>query len=466
MAVHLRRWTNPSVIALAGDEDPVSAVTEKARAVVLRALDAGWTGPPFDPVELADLLGIQATPNADIRDARTVPIARNQVRIEFNPQRPRGRLHYSLAHEIAHTLFPDFADTVRDRAARSELKGDDWQLESLCNVAAAELLMPFGAMSSVTARPTDIEHLLSQQKLFDVSTEALFIRTARLSEIPSAMFCSAPIEGGANHGRYRLEYLIGSNKWPQNLSGARGDLLPAETIAARCTAIGFTAKGKETWKVAWGADSIATFDTECVGIPAYPGARLPRVVGMLRLSDSANIAEQTVTYVRGDASRPSGKGRKLIVHVVNDATPNWGGGGFASALRSTHPFVQTDFQKWASGDRRALRLGRVHVTEVSIELTVASIVAQHGYGPSSSPRIRYGALRSGLEEAAKLAALSGSTVHMPRIGCGQAGGSWDLVEHFVRTTFGAAGVRVTVYDPPGVVPAGTAAIEQIGLPLE
>jgi hypothetical protein len=39
-----------------------------------------------------------------------------------------------------------------------------------------------------------------------------------------------------------------------------------------------------------------------------------------------------------------------------------------------------------------------------------------------------------------------ATVHMPRIGAGQSGGTWDNVEEIVRDTLTAEGVRVTVYD--------------------
>jgi hypothetical protein len=41
------------------------------------------------------------------------------------------------------------------------------------------------------------------------------------------------------------------------------------------------------------------------------------------------------------------------------------------------------------------------------------------------------------------------TLHMPRIGCGQAGGAWPIIEELIRETVVAAGHLVTVYDPPG-----------------
>jgi len=66
------RWTNESVRSLAGSEDPVDAVVRKARATVVKAIDRGWSGPPFDPLKLAQLMGIEVIGKEAVRDARTV----------------------------------------------------------------------------------------------------------------------------------------------------------------------------------------------------------------------------------------------------------------------------------------------------------------------------------------------------------------------------------------------------------
>jgi hypothetical protein len=47
-------------------------------------------------------------------------------------------------------------------------------------------------------------------------------------------------------------------------------------------------------------------------------------------------------------------------------------------------------------------------------------------------------------EAQRLAA----TVHMPRIGCGLAGGRWEEVGAIVEEELASRGVAVTVYDLP------------------
>ena len=41
-------WTNTSVLQFAGGTDPIRAITEHARKVVLEAMDSGWDGPPCE----------------------------------------------------------------------------------------------------------------------------------------------------------------------------------------------------------------------------------------------------------------------------------------------------------------------------------------------------------------------------------------------------------------------------------
>ncbi|WP_454743971.1 hypothetical protein [Cupriavidus necator] len=109
------KWTNASVLNFAEGADPVAVMESRARELVLGAIDEGWSGPPFDPLELARWLDIPTEARGDIPDARTVPHGDGLLRLEYNPMRPRGRLRFSIAHEIAHSLFADCADEIRHR---------------------------------------------------------------------------------------------------------------------------------------------------------------------------------------------------------------------------------------------------------------------------------------------------------------------------------------------------------------
>lgn len=411
--------------------------------MALEGMDRGWQGPPFDPLAPAQLLDIDVVANAGVRDARTIPVARGRVRIEFNPNRPRGRMRYSVAHELAHTLFPDVAEKVRDRAHHLEMSGDDWQLEALCNIGAAELLMPLATFASSPPAELTMHYVLDQQRKFDVSTEALVIRLVETSTEPLAAFCASPIRSTSVR-QYQLDYTIGSRAWPSRIPPKLR--LPRQTVVAQCTAIGYSARGTERW-----SDRLEPALVEAVGIPPYPGSDAPRVVGFLTIPQPQHDehADVRLELLYGDALQPRGEGNKIIAHVVNDKTSNWGGGGFASALRGRYPQVQEDFRDWATHQHSNLKLGRVRLCRVTDQLMVASVIAQHGYGPSEKPRIRYTALREGLRSLAKAAEVRSASIHMPRIGTGQAGGSWDIISDIIQETLIDSGLSVIVYDLPG-----------------
>jgi O-acetyl-ADP-ribose deacetylase (regulator of RNase III) len=431
-------WTNRSVLRLAGTSDPVDAITAKAHELVTAAFDRGWKGPPYDPFLLAELQQVDLLPREDVRDARTVPLGSDGIRIEFNPNRPRSRVRYSIAHELGHALFPDCAQHVRNRALYHELVRDEWQLEALCNVAAAELLMPMGSFPELGRSELNIDRMLELRREYDVSTEALLIRTIRITPDAGAMFCASRVTSEEGP-RYRIDYSIGSGSWPHRLpSGLR---LPNQSLAGECSAIGYTAKGNETW-----GHGLPTMHIECVALPPYPGGKSPRIAG-LALTPEGEARTPCITALRGDALIPRAKEPCLLAHVVNDTTASWGGRGFARGVRERWPQVQEDFRSWAT-EKSGLPLGEVHFANATPEITIASMVAQHGYGPSDGPRIRYAALQRCLRSVALHAADASVPVQMPRIAMGYGGGAWEIVEELITQAFCPLGVPVTVYELP------------------
>lgn len=283
-------WTNASVLGFAQGRDPVVAIEEAARAQVLGAMDAGWQGPPFNPLALADLLGIPIEADADVRDARAVP-DNGGVKIQFNPTQPRERVRFSVAHEVAHTLFPDVAKEVRNRGGGSG--SDDWQLEMLCNIGAAEIVMPVGSLPPRDHVPA-LETLMVERRRFDVSAEAFLIRVAKVATEPLLAFFASPSTEAPT--RYRVDYAVPSRGWQLP---DRGIAPPDRSVLAECTAIGHTARAPEVWQV------LGNVEVECVGIPGYPGGRLPRVAGLARRrSGDVRAPPPKIEYVQGDVLRP------------------------------------------------------------------------------------------------------------------------------------------------------------------
>lgn len=153
-----------------------------------------------------------------------------------------------------------------------------------------------------------------------------------------------------------------------------------------------------------------------------------------------------IAYCKGDATAPVADGPKIICHICNDVG-GWGK-GFVVAISKRWPQPEAQYRAWyAQGEAAGFRLGAIQLVDVGPTLKVANMIAQHGIRPSGGvPPIRYDALRECLANLSKQAAELRPSVHMPRIGCGLAGGSWDEVEAIINATLVAAALPVQVYD--------------------
>lgn len=153
-----------------------------------------------------------------------------------------------------------------------------------------------------------------------------------------------------------------------------------------------------------------------------------------------------IEYVKGDATKPVGEGTKIIVHCCNNIG-GWGSGFVVSlserwtapekAYRKLHEDNPKDFHKL---------LGSVQFIPVEDDVFVANIIGQNGVRGHGNPRpVVYEALETGLHTVGGKAIEENASVHMPRIGCGLAGGSWAIVEEIIQRTIK---VPVIVYDFP------------------
>ena len=159
-----------------------------------------------------------------------------------------------------------------------------------------------------------------------------------------------------------------------------------------------------------------------------------------------------IEYLVGDAREARGTGKRVIAHIVNDGTARWGA-GFALQVAKEWSFIQEEFQEWVNQDRRNLSLGKVHCAKIDDDLSIVHMVAQKGYGPSGKPRIRYADLGDALRQLHEIASSQGASVHMPRIGTGQAGGNWELIRDLVDEHLVRRRTPVFVYALPRAVPA-------------
>ncbi|MCF2529753.1 macro domain-containing protein [Yinghuangia soli] len=153
-----------------------------------------------------------------------------------------------------------------------------------------------------------------------------------------------------------------------------------------------------------------------------------------------------MTYIKGDATAPQGKGVKIIAHVSNDLG-GWGK-GFVLALSRRWKEPEAEYRQWHRGRAgNDFRLGAVQFVQVDTYLWVANMIGQHGLKAGShGPPVRYEAIGEALRTVGDKALELKASVHMPRIGCGLAGGRWELIEPLVTAGLTGRGVPVTVYD--------------------
>lgn len=169
-----------------------------------------------------------------------------------------------------------------------------------------------------------------------------------------------------------------------------------------------------------------------------------------------------ITYIKGDATEPVGGKAQLLVHVVNDIGL-WGA-GFTAALSAKWPGVEEEYRKWfymrnsrnwhmpfELGENQwtiADYLDTVYGDRPGYGVTVVSMLAQQGVRGRENPRpLRYDALGGCLNKVGKVARSHPDySVHMPRIGCGLAGGRWAVVEQLIEDALCRQDVPVFVYD--------------------
>lgn len=132
-------------------------------------------------------------------------------------------------------------------------------------------------------------------------------------------------------------------------------------------------------------------------------------------------------HILGSALEPiDTKSDRVIAHVSNYHLVM--GAGFAYFLAKKYPLAAESLVAHGVSMPVKKTLGWNDYIEVEPGLVVCSMVAQtldHRF-PLSMP-----ALEDCLMDLAKQAKADKTTVHLPRIGCGLAGGHWEDIKHLI-----------------------------------
>lgn len=158
--------------------------------------------------------------------------------------------------------------------------------------------------------------------------------------------------------------------------------------------------------------------------------------------------------VKGDATLPKFTTNdpaelRVIIHVCNNLN-RWGK-GFVVPLGDRYPAAKNIYLKSASQNGYH-ELGSITYCQIDPTLMVVNMVAQKGISKdplTGEMPIRYPALIECLRKIRQIFndEFKGKTVsiHMPKIGCGLAGGDWDVVSEIINAELVVHGYSCVVY---------------------
>ena len=192
-----RVYSNPSVVLLLElhrevSQDPEEIIRHLARNEIADARNYGLSGPPFDPRILASIMGIQYEESKQLihsQDAELQPIGKGNTDliIRYNPDKPKTRQNFSIAHEIAHTFFPEYRDQYKAHHKIGKFNPDS-EVEFLCDLGASEIIMPSPEFNiDVKERGISLKSLERLAKRYNASLEATAIRMIRTDLVPCAL---------------------------------------------------------------------------------------------------------------------------------------------------------------------------------------------------------------------------------------------------------------------------------------
>jgi len=153
-----------------------------------------------------------------------------------------------------------------------------------------------------------------------------------------------------------------------------------------------------------------------------------------------------ISYIKGDATSPQAKGTKIIAHICNDLG-GWGK-GFVLAISKRWKEPEQNYRMWhRERAKNDFALGSIQTIQVENFIYVCNMIGQRGMktGSNGVP-IRYEAVSKCLEKLSVVATERNASIHMPRIGCGLAGGKWNKIEPLIKHALIEKNIDTYVYD--------------------
>lgn len=200
---------------------PGASPGDCARAVAVQVLaELGVTQPPVDIEMVASSLDIgRVVDDPDLTASGCLLRTDDGFEIRVRATDTPARKRFTIAHECAHTFFDGYTHAPQYRCNPSAAITDRTDLESLCDTAAGELLLP----TSLFAKAADqgdwsLDAVEQLAETFEASLLAAGYRLVTISPHPAAMLVAevtrSPRQRRTDEPVLRLVNVLTNGTWP------------------------------------------------------------------------------------------------------------------------------------------------------------------------------------------------------------------------------------------------------------
>ena len=147
-------------------------------------------------------------------------------------------------------------------------------------------------------------------------------------------------------------------------------------------------------------------------------------------------------YVKGDLLQMALDGQFDVIGHGCNCFVNMGK-GIAKGIKQKFPEAYRADRQTEKGDKS--KLGTITCAEQH-GIIVVNCYSQYGYGRmfGGGPPVDYEAIRNCMKEIKER--FSGKRIGLPLIGCGLAGGDWDIVSEIIATELADENVTIVRFD--------------------
>lgn len=171
-----RKWNSAAARRLLSLAPGATTVHEAVRVVVARLVAEDYR-PPTDLERAGAALGVVGCEaRADLPVPGRLVQGSGGLVVEYADTLPRGRVRFTVAHELGHALFAKTGPGCPTYGS---------ELERLCDMLATELLMPAEQFLARLSQPWSVPTIFALAREFDSSIASTAIRCIELTGVGS-----------------------------------------------------------------------------------------------------------------------------------------------------------------------------------------------------------------------------------------------------------------------------------------